>query len=120
MFVHVNPEAYVFGETISTLKFAERVATIELGAARVNKEEIGKLKSARDDKEREAAHLRDATNRITSETRNARARSPLITTSLRFKPEARQEFSVDTCTSEKLIVWKAEKVSLSTVSARAV
>jgi kinesin family protein C2/C3 len=38
MFVHVNPEADSFGETISTLKFAERVATIELGAARVNKE----------------------------------------------------------------------------------
>ncbi|EMS50422.1 Kinesin-4 [Triticum urartu] len=111
MFVHVNPEADSFGETISTLKFAERVATIELGAARVNKEgaqvkdlkeEIGKLKSALEDKEREAAQLRDATNRITSsETRNAaRARSPLITTSLRFKPEARQDSSVDTCTSE--------------------
>ncbi|MBZ5798184.1 hypothetical protein K8353_50075, partial [Burkholderia contaminans] len=26
------------GETISTLKFAERVATVELGAARVNKD----------------------------------------------------------------------------------
>nr|BAK05262.1 predicted protein [Hordeum vulgare subsp. vulgare] len=109
MFVHVNPEADSFGETISTLKFAERVATIELGAARVNKEgaqvkdlkeEIGKLKSALEDKEREAAQLRDATNRGASETRSARARSPLITTSLRLKPEARQDSSVDTCTSE--------------------
>lgn len=26
------------GETISTLKFAERVATVELGAARVNRD----------------------------------------------------------------------------------
>ncbi|KAM0913523.1 hypothetical protein ACQ4PT_012117 [Festuca glaucescens] len=108
MFVHVNPEADSFGETISTLKFAERVATIELGAARVNKEgaqvkdlkeEIGKLKSALDEKEREAAQLRDVTNSITSDKRNARARSPL-TTGLRFKPEARQDSSVDTCTSE--------------------
>lgn len=38
MFVHLNPEANAFGETISTLKFAERVASIELGAAQVNKE----------------------------------------------------------------------------------
>ncbi|XP_051217755.1 kinesin-like protein KIN-14F [Lolium perenne] len=108
MFVHVNPEADSFGETISTLKFAERVATIELGAARVNKEgaqvkdlkeEIGKLKSALDEKEREAAQLRDVTNSITSDKRNARARSPL-TTGLRYKPEARQDSSIDTCTSE--------------------
>ncbi|XP_014751524.1 kinesin-like protein KIN-14F isoform X2 [Brachypodium distachyon] len=108
MFVHVNPEADAFGETVSTLKFAERVATIELGAARVNKEgaqvkdlkeEIGKLKLALDDKEREAAQLKDVTSRAASETRNARARSPL-TTSFRFKPEAGQDSSVDTCTSE--------------------
>jgi len=47
MFVHINPEADAIGETISTLKFAERVASIELGAARANKEttEIRDLKS---------------------------------------------------------------------------
>ncbi|CAM0904255.1 unnamed protein product [Alopecurus aequalis] len=109
MFVHVNPETDSFGETISTLKFAERVATIELGAARVNKEgaqvkdlkeEIGKLRAALDEKEREAAQLKDVTNRITSEARTARARSPLTTSGLRLKPEARQDSSVDTCTSE--------------------
>lgn len=46
MFVHINPEVNAFGETISTLKFAERVASIELGAARSNKEtgEIRELK----------------------------------------------------------------------------
>ncbi|KAJ0980613.1 hypothetical protein J5N97_008868 [Dioscorea zingiberensis] len=46
MFVHISPEADAIGETISTLKFAERVATVELGAARVNKEggEIKELK----------------------------------------------------------------------------
>lgn len=38
MFVHISPEADAVGETISTLKFAERVATVELGAARVNKD----------------------------------------------------------------------------------
>ncbi|XP_039008632.1 kinesin-like protein KIN-14I isoform X4 [Hibiscus syriacus] len=38
MFVHISPEPDATGETISTLKFAERVATVELGAARVNKD----------------------------------------------------------------------------------
>lgn len=38
MFVHINPEVNALGETISTLKFAERVATIDLGAAQSNKE----------------------------------------------------------------------------------
>ena len=38
MFVHISPEADALGETLSTLKFAERVSTVELGAARVNKD----------------------------------------------------------------------------------
>lgn len=55
MFVHISPEPDALGETISTLKFAERVATVELGAARVNKdsadvkdlkEQIANLKAA--------------------------------------------------------------------------
>lgn len=46
MLVHINPELNAIGETISTLKFAERVASIELGAAQSNKEtgEIRELK----------------------------------------------------------------------------
>ncbi|KAJ6404152.1 hypothetical protein OIU84_012358 [Salix udensis] len=55
MFVHISPEPDAVGETISTLKFAERVATVELGAAQVNKdstdvkelkEQISSLKAA--------------------------------------------------------------------------
>lgn len=38
MFVHISPETDAIGETISTLKFAERVSTVELGAARANKD----------------------------------------------------------------------------------
>ena len=38
MFVHIGPDMESYGETISTLKFAERVASVELGAARSNKE----------------------------------------------------------------------------------
>ncbi|VAH90067.1 unnamed protein product [Triticum turgidum subsp. durum] len=46
MFVHISPESDAVGETISTLKFAERVSTVELGAARLNKEsgEVKELK----------------------------------------------------------------------------
>ncbi|XP_044499804.1 kinesin-like protein KIN-14G [Mangifera indica] len=65
MFVHISPEIEALAETISTLKFAERVATVELGAARVNKEstevkelkeQIASLKAALARKE-EAEHL---------------------------------------------------------------
>lgn len=38
MFVQLNPEVQSFSETISTLKFAERVSGVELGAARSNRE----------------------------------------------------------------------------------
>ncbi|XP_027349944.1 kinesin-like protein KIN-14I [Abrus precatorius] len=65
MFVHISPESDAIGETISTLKFAERVATVELGAARVNKdgadvkelkEQIASLKAALTRKEGESEH----------------------------------------------------------------
>ena len=48
MFVHINPEVNAFGETISTLKFAERVACIELGAAKSNKE-TGEIRELKDE-----------------------------------------------------------------------
>ena len=38
MFVQVNPDVSSYTETLSTLKFAERVSGVELGAARTNKE----------------------------------------------------------------------------------
>jgi len=46
MFVHISPEPDALGETLSTLKFAERVSTVELGTARVNKDntEVKELK----------------------------------------------------------------------------
>ncbi|PHU11495.1 hypothetical protein BC332_18425 [Capsicum chinense] len=40
MFAHVSPEGDSFGETISTLKFPKRVSSVELGAARLNKESV--------------------------------------------------------------------------------
>lgn len=38
MFVQLNPDIESYSETISTLKFAERVSGVELGAARSNRE----------------------------------------------------------------------------------
>ena len=38
MFVQLNPDVDSYSETISTLKFAERVSGVELGAARSNRE----------------------------------------------------------------------------------
>jgi hypothetical protein len=38
MFVQINPDVESYSETISTLKFAERVSGVELGSARSNKE----------------------------------------------------------------------------------
>ncbi|XP_075093994.1 kinesin-like protein KIN-14I [Nicotiana tabacum] len=66
MFVHISPEPEAVGETISTLKFAERVSTVELGAARVNKdstdvkelkEQIATLKAALAKKEEESVPM---------------------------------------------------------------
>ncbi|CAI9760358.1 unnamed protein product [Fraxinus pennsylvanica] len=71
MFVHINPEVNAVGETISTLKFAERVASIELGAAQSNKEtgeirefkdEISNLKLALERKEAELEQLKSRAN----------------------------------------------------------
>nr|GME14213.1 kinesin-like protein KIN-14I [Ipomoea batatas] len=70
MFVHISPEPDALGETISTLKFAERVATVELGAARVNKdsadvkelkEQIASLKAALAKKELEPDSIHQKT-----------------------------------------------------------
>ncbi|TXG68029.1 hypothetical protein EZV62_009304 [Acer yangbiense] len=85
MFVHVNPETNAVGETISTLKFAERVSSIELGAARSNKEsgeirelkeEISNLKQTLERKEAEMEQLKGGSTRIITEPQKPRAVSP--------------------------------------------
>ncbi|XP_038896898.1 kinesin-like protein KIN-14F [Benincasa hispida] len=85
MFVHINPEVDALGETISTLKFAERVASIELGAASCNKEngqirelkdEISNLKSALGRKDAELEQLKSGNARAFVEIQKPRAGSP--------------------------------------------
>lgn len=38
MFVQINPDVSSYVESLSTLRFAERVSGVELGAAKANKE----------------------------------------------------------------------------------
>jgi hypothetical protein len=38
MFVQINPDVSSYAESLSTLRFAERVSGVELGAAKMNKE----------------------------------------------------------------------------------
>ncbi|KAH9328832.1 hypothetical protein KI387_000940, partial [Taxus chinensis] len=77
MFVHISPEVDAYGETMSTLKFAERVATVELGAAKSNKEsgEIRELKE-------QIANLKNALAK-----KEAEADQVQITTDSRISPE---------------------------------
>ncbi|KAA8527097.1 hypothetical protein F0562_008674 [Nyssa sinensis] len=113
MFVHINPEVNAIGETISTLKFAERVASIELGAARSNKEtgemrelkeEMSNLKLALERKEAELEQLKSGNTRCTIESQRPQTVSPLhmskygISTSL--KPEINQRCIDDARVSE--------------------
>ncbi|XP_050203388.1 kinesin-like protein KIN-14F [Mercurialis annua] len=101
MLVHINPEVNAIGETISTLKFAERVASIELGAARTNKEtgeirelkdEISNLKDMLEKKELELEQTKAGNIRNATETQKPRAVSPFYmprygTTSSNVKSE---------------------------------
>ncbi|KAK4439665.1 Kinesin-like protein KIN-14F, partial [Sesamum alatum] len=100
MFVHINPEVNALGETISTLKFAERVATINLGAAQSNKEtseirefkeEISNLKLILERKEAELEQLKSRTNRGAVSP----LRIPKFNSNASLKPETSQQL-VDT------------------------
>ncbi|XP_068636495.1 kinesin-like protein KIN-14C isoform X2 [Aristolochia californica] len=66
MFVQLNPDASSYSETLSTLKFAERVSGVELGAARSSKEgkdvrelieQVASLKDIIAKKDEEIEHL---------------------------------------------------------------
>ncbi|XP_047340981.1 kinesin-like protein KIN-14F [Impatiens glandulifera] len=113
MFVHINHGVNAFGETISTLKFAERVASIELGAARSNKEsgeireikeEVSNLKLALERKEAELLQLKSAPNRCTIDPPKIRTGSPFHMprqgNNATLKPEISQPAVDDSKSSE--------------------
>ncbi|XP_039026959.1 kinesin-like protein KIN-14F [Hibiscus syriacus] len=100
MLVHISPEPKAIGETMSTLKFAERVASIELGAARSNKEtgdilelkeEITSLKLAMEKKEAEVEQLRSIT---------PSQKTKVLRFGISPKPEAYQRLNDDAKSSE--------------------
>ncbi|CAI9099881.1 OLC1v1036765C1 [Oldenlandia corymbosa var. corymbosa] len=77
MIAHVSPESDSFGETVSTLKFAQRVSTVELGAACANKEssEVLELKAQIESLKKTLAD-RDAYTPQRNKSKDA-ARSPI-------------------------------------------
>ncbi|XP_028761518.1 kinesin-like protein KIN-14L isoform X1 [Neltuma alba] len=95
MFAHVSPEEESFGETISTLKFAQRVSTVELGAARSNresrevmqlKEQVENLKMALSNKEAQRVQL----------SRTKEPRTPSEKTPLRLR-----RLSIENCSATR-------------------
>ncbi|XWS51692.1 hypothetical protein CRYUN_Cryun11dG0005300 [Craigia yunnanensis] len=116
MFIHVSPEHDDIGETISTLKFAERVASIEPGAARSNKEtgdilelkeEITNLKLALEKKEAEVEQLR--VGNTGSMTGSQKAKVLRFGISPNMKPETWQRPNDDTKRSEARTVSAAKQ-----------
>ncbi|GAU30078.1 hypothetical protein TSUD_332470, partial [Trifolium subterraneum] len=95
MFAHVSPEADSFSETVSTLKFAQRVSTVELGAARMNKEssEIMQLKA-------QVENLKIAlANKENSRPMFNRTKEPL--TPLEKTPLRLRRLSIENCSTVK-------------------
>ncbi|KAI5601460.1 hypothetical protein BDE02_01G093500 [Populus trichocarpa] len=84
MFVQLNPDVDSYSETISTLKFAERVSGVELGAAKSNKEgrnirelmeQVGLLKetiSRKDEEIERLQHLQASGNSVKCEMNSRR------------------------------------------------
>ncbi|XP_055802386.1 kinesin-like protein KIN-14L isoform X2 [Solanum dulcamara] len=110
MFAHVSPEGDSFGETISTLKFAQRVSSVELGAARLNKEstEVLELKAEIETLKRALANKEALTPQI-NKTKEA-ARTPFQKPKAiadRPTPRARR-LSIENCTT----TMRTEKANL--------
>ncbi|XP_038720144.1 kinesin-like protein KIN-14L isoform X1 [Tripterygium wilfordii] len=108
MFAHVSPEGDSFGETVCTLKFAQRVSTVELGAARANKEssevmrlkeQIESLKKALADKEAQSAQFGKM-----KELRSPREKPKVMID--RTPPRARR-LSIENCSTTKNVKPKA-------------
>lgn len=97
MFVQLNPDVDSYSETVSTLKFAERVSGVELGAARSNKEgreirelmeQVGSLKDAISKKDEEIQRLQSLKGSASAEKRSL--------TSLRYGSSSPRRHSIGT------------------------
>ncbi|WOL05914.1 kinesin-4-like isoform X1 [Canna indica] len=83
MFVQINPEIASFSESLSTLKFAERVSGVELGAAKSQKEG----KDIRDLME-QVASLKDTIARKDDEIDQLQQMKDGVSNSLRHSPSS--------------------------------
>ncbi|KAG0585317.1 hypothetical protein KC19_2G003100 [Ceratodon purpureus] len=108
MFVHISPDVESFGETVSTLKFAERVSTVELGAARSNKES-GEIQNLKEQVAllKEAAAKKDAeiSNFQTFKERFERGESGVGVEKFKSRPSrptSRVRSSIDTTAVQKV------------------
>ncbi|KAK9128780.1 hypothetical protein Syun_017577 [Stephania yunnanensis] len=101
MIAHISPEAVSYGETLSTLKFAQRVSTVELGAAYLNKEssEIKELKE-------EVERLKTALSRKEAQTIRPRSFKENENPVPDLTPPRLRRLSIESSTSVK-----TEKVS---------
>ncbi|CAL5442232.1 unnamed protein product [Camellia sinensis] len=111
MFVQLNPELNSYSETVSTLKFAERVSGVELGTARSSKEgrdvrdlmdQVASLKDtiAKKDEEIERLQLlKDLKNVFPGVNGEKRATSSIRTTSILEFRKAEYEESSEKSTS---------------------
>ncbi|CAH8283516.1 unnamed protein product [Eruca vesicaria subsp. sativa] len=111
MIAHLSPEEDSFGETISTLKFAQRVSTVELGAAHAHKEtrEVMQLKE----------QIETLKKALGNEEWNKEIKSPLsrpIATTERTPPRLRR-LSIENC-SNTLKDRKCMKSPLSPLATR--
>ncbi|CAM0910320.1 unnamed protein product [Alopecurus aequalis] len=78
MFVQINPDVSSYAESLSTLRFAERVSGVELGVAKVNKEG----KDIREFKE-QLSLLKDKIAKKDEEINQLQSHTPRITTGKR-------------------------------------
>ncbi|XP_028070506.1 kinesin-like protein KIN-14K isoform X3 [Camellia sinensis] len=120
MFVQLNPELNSYSETVSTLKFAERVSGVELGTARSSKEgrdvrdlmdQVASLKDtiAKKDEEIERLQLlKDLKNVFPGVNGEKRATSSIRTTSVAIKTGWRKDSSEFSADAEILEFRKAE------------
>ncbi|KAL7169049.1 hypothetical protein ACSBR2_034140 [Camellia fascicularis] len=104
MFAHVSPDADSFGETISTLKFAQRVSTVELGVSHMNKEssEVMELKQQIESLKKALANKEAQTVRPTKpkEPRSPLEKPPHAMTER--TPPRSQRLSIENCNTTEM------------------
>ncbi|CAK9182422.1 unnamed protein product [Ilex paraguariensis] len=115
MFAHVSPEREYLGETISTLKFAQRVSTIELGAACTNKEsrEVMQLKEQIDSLKKVLAN-REARIQLNKPMETARTPFDKNKAMTERTPPRPRRLSIENCSTvnmEKSITFETKKGS---------